>query len=173
MFAASQKIDDISWFALLDFFMRNLPVVIFIEESEDLSQVFRLLLQELICNVELCPFNLLIVVQIISLQQFLFDLISIELFQMFRISRSFNISHTFLNHLQHWIIQSIPDLGVRNSESSLRSALRPYSLNSLYSLFPWYSGQVLKFFISFSVMIPSLSLSIILKNDFVKFSSSK
>jgi hypothetical protein len=101
MFAASQKIDDISWFALLDFFMRNLPVVIFIEESEDLSQVFRLLLQELICNVELCPFNLLIVVQIISLQQFLFDLISIELFQMFRISRSFNISHTFLNHLQH------------------------------------------------------------------------
>lgn len=65
--------------------------------------------------------------------------------------------------------ENLPALGVRNSESSLRSALLPYYLNSLISFLPSYSGHALNSFISLRVMTPSSSLSMILRKDLVKF----
>lgn len=90
---------------------------------------------------------------------------------MFRAGGSFDVSSTFLDHLEDYIRRKLPALGVRNSESSLRSALLPYSLNSRVNFLPSYSGQVLNSFISLLVMMPSLSLSMIRRKDLLKFSS--
>jgi hypothetical protein len=46
--------------------MGNLPIVIFVEESENLSKIFGLFFEELISDVKLSPFDFFIVVQIIG-----------------------------------------------------------------------------------------------------------
>lgn len=147
------------------------PIVVFVEETENGSEVLGLLLQKLVEDVELGPHNFFVTVKIISLKELFFDFCLVEVLQMFGVGGSLDVSCTFLDHLEHYIKRPLPNLGVRNSESSLRSALLPYSLNSFMSFFPSYSGQALKSFISLRVMIPSSSLSIILRKDFVKFSS--
>lgn len=42
--------------------MFNDPVVVFVEESEDLPQVLRLFFEELVEYVELCPLDLIVFV---------------------------------------------------------------------------------------------------------------
>ena len=69
--------------AFLDFFVLDDPVVIFVKESEDLSQVLWLLLEELIEDVVFGPFYFLIIIKIISFEKLLLDFDFVELFQMF------------------------------------------------------------------------------------------
>lgn len=149
--------------------MFDFPVVIFVEESEDLSEVLRLFLEQLVENVEFSPFDFVILVKVIGFQKNSLELRLLEAFQVLGVGRSFNVTSAFLHHLQDFIEETLPVLGVRNSESSLRSALLPYYLNSLVSFLPSYSGQVLNSFISLRVMMPSSSLSMILRKDLVKF----
>jgi hypothetical protein len=155
-----------SGLALLNLLMLDLPVVVLIEKPENLSQVFGLLLEELREDVELGPLDLIILVQIESLKKLLLDLLTVEVLQVLRVSGTLDISGALLHHLQNCIGCALPSLG---SESSLRSALLPYSLNSLANFFPSYSGQALNSFISLAVMIPSSSLSMILRKDLLKF----
>ena len=168
-FSSSEEIDDMSGLALLNLLMLDLPVVVLIEKPENLSQVLGLLLEELREDVELGPLDLIILVQIESLKKLLLDLLTVEVLEVLRVSRTLDISSAFLHHFQNCIEWALPSLGLRNSESSLRSALLPYSLNSLANFFPSYSGQALNSFISLVVMIPSSSLSMILRKDLLKF----
>ena len=55
------------WFALHDFFMFDNPVVVLIEESENLSEVFAGFLEEVVEDVVFSPFNALVVVKVICL----------------------------------------------------------------------------------------------------------
>ena len=66
------------WFRFLDFFVLNFPVVVLIEKSEDLSDVLGLFLQKLVEDVEFSPFNLLIVVKIIGLQEYFLDFLPVQ-----------------------------------------------------------------------------------------------
>lgn len=168
-FSSSKEIDDMSGLALLDLLVFDLPVVVLIEKPEDLSQVFGLLLEELGEDVELGPLDLIIFVQIEGLEKFLLDLLAVEVLEVLGVSGGLDISSAFLHHFQNCIVSGLPSLGLRNSESSLRSALLPYSLNSLVNFFPSYSGQALNSFISLVVMMPSSSLSMILRKDLLKF----
>jgi hypothetical protein len=122
-------------------------------------------------DVVLGPLDLLVPVEVVGLQELLLDLCLVEVLQMLGVGGSLDVSCAFLHHLEHYLKRALPILGVRNSESSLRSARLPYSLNSFMSFLPSYSGQALKSFISLRVMMPSSSLSMILRKDLVKFSS--
>jgi hypothetical protein len=113
------------WLGFLDFFVLDDPVVVLIEEAEDLSQVLGLLLEELVEYVVLRPFDLVVVVQIVGFQQFFLDLSSVEVLQVLGLARSFDIASALFHHFQNCIELWLPDLGVRKLESSLRSALRP------------------------------------------------
>ena len=62
--------------------MLNYPVVVFVEESEDLSQVLWLFLQELIEDIILGPFYFLVIIKIISFKKLLFKFDFVELFQV-------------------------------------------------------------------------------------------
>lgn len=89
-----------SGLALLDFLMFDLPVVVLVEESEDLSEVLRLLLEELVEDVEFSPSDLVIVVQIISLQQLLFDFLAVQVLQVIGVDDSVDVANALLDHLQ-------------------------------------------------------------------------
>lgn len=71
-----------SGLALLDLLVLDLPVVVLVKESEDLPEVLGLLLQELIEDVELCPLDLVVVVQVISFKESLFDFFTIEVLEV-------------------------------------------------------------------------------------------
>ena len=58
-------------FTLLDFFMLDDPVVVLVEEPEDLPEIFGLFLQQVVEDVVLSPLDLLIIVKIISLEKLL------------------------------------------------------------------------------------------------------
>ncbi len=90
-----------SGFGLLNLLMFNFPVVILIEEAEDLTEVLRLLLQQLCEDVKLSPLNLAILVQIKGLQQLLLDLLTVQVLQVVGVSGSFNVTSALLHHLQH------------------------------------------------------------------------
>lgn len=155
----------------LEFLVGDFPVVVLVEEAEDLSEVFGLFLEELSGDMEFSPFDFVVVIEIEGFKEFLLNFFTVEVLQVVGVGGSFNVSNAFLDHVEDCIDSSVPILGVRNSESSLRSARRPYSRNSLASFFPLYSGQMLNSFISLAVTIPSSSLSMILRKDLVKFSS--
>jgi len=97
-FAASQEIDEIFRFASLEFLMFDSPVMVLVEESEDLSQVLGLLLKELIENVEFSPFNLIIIIQIVGFQKFLLNLSFVEILKVLWVDSSFDLSLAFFNH---------------------------------------------------------------------------
>lgn len=65
--------------------MFNDPVVVLIEESEYLSQVLRLFFLELVEDIVLCPFDLLIIIKVISFKKFLLKFDFVELFKVFRV----------------------------------------------------------------------------------------
>lgn len=99
-FSCSQEIDQVRRFRFLNFFVLDFPIMVFVEESEDLSEILRLLLEQLIEDVEFRPFDLLIVVQIIGLQKLSFELSFLETLEVLRVGSSFKVASTFLNHLQ-------------------------------------------------------------------------
>ena len=131
------------------------PVVVLVEEPEDLPEVFGLLLQQVVEDIELSPLDFLVIVKIISTQKLLLDLSLVQVLEVVGVGGVLDVSGAFLDHLEHCIELPLPALGVRNVESSLRSAFLPYSLNSFMSFLPSYSGQALKAFISLSVRTPS------------------
>jgi hypothetical protein len=90
----------VSGLALLDFLVLDLPVVILIEESEDLPEVLGLLLQELVEDVVLRPLDLVVVVQVVRLQQGLLNLLPVQVLYVVGVGRTLNVSNAFLNHLQ-------------------------------------------------------------------------
>lgn len=101
-FTASQEIDEIFGFAFLELFVFDSPVVVLVEESENLSQVLGLLLKELVENVEFSPLDLIIIVQIVCLQKFLFNLSFVEVLKMFGVDGSLDLSFAFLNHFKDY-----------------------------------------------------------------------
>ena len=171
MLSCTQEFNDGFGFGLLNLFVLDFPVVVFVEKPEDSCKVLGLLLEEMVENVEFCPLNLLVVVQVVGLQEFFFDLAFLEVLEVLGVGGSLDVSNAFLHHFHNYMESSLLILGFKNSDSSLRSALLPYSLNSLASFLPSYCGQALNSFISLSVSIPSSSLSMILRKDLVKFSS--
>jgi len=79
----------------------NFPVVVLVEEPEDLSEILRLLLAlevDVVENVILSPFDFVVIVQIEGLQKFLLNFFSVEVLQMFRVGSSVNVSFAPLNH---------------------------------------------------------------------------
>lgn len=80
--------------------MLDLPVVVLIEEPEDLPEVLGLLLEELVEDVELSPLDLVIIVEVIGLKQLLLDLLLVEVLQVFWVGGGFDVSNTLLHHLQ-------------------------------------------------------------------------
>ena len=90
-----------SGLAFLNLLMLDFPVVVLIEETEDLSEILRLLLKELVEDVVFSPSDLVIVVQIISLEELLLDLFLVQVLKVVRISGSFDVANTLLHHLQH------------------------------------------------------------------------
>lgn len=81
--------------------MLNDPVVIFVEESEDLSEVFGLFGQQLVEDIVLSPLDLLIVIKIIGFKELLLDLNFVQVLEMFGIGGLFDVSSALLNHLEH------------------------------------------------------------------------
>lgn len=110
--------------------------MIFIKKSENLSEVLRLFLEELVEDVKLRPFDLIIIVKVIGLQKDLFDLFAIQILEILWVDYFVDISCTFLDHLEDWIYLILPEAGSKALESSLRSAFLPYSLNYLVNLLP-------------------------------------
>ena len=72
-FTAAQESYQLLWFTFLNLLVLDDPIVIFIKESENLSEVLWLLLQELIEDVVLSPFDLFVIVKIICLKKLLFN----------------------------------------------------------------------------------------------------
>lgn len=89
-----------SGLALLDLLMLDLPIVILIEEPENLPQVLRLLLEQLAEDVELGPLDLIILVQIKGLQKFFFDLLAVEALEVVGVGGGVDVSGALLNHLE-------------------------------------------------------------------------
>lgn len=90
-----------SGLALLNLLMLNLPVVILIKEPENLTEVLRLLLEQLAEDVELSPLDLVILVQIKGLEQFLLDLLTVQVLEVVGVGGGLDVSSTLLHHLQH------------------------------------------------------------------------
>ena len=80
--------------------MLNDPVVIFVEESEDRSQVLGLLFEEMVEDVVFSPFDFLVTVQVVGFKQFFLDFGLLEIFEVLRIGGSLDVAGTFLNHLE-------------------------------------------------------------------------
>lgn len=99
-FSRSQEVNKRPGFALLKLLMLDLPVVILIEEPEDLPEVLGLLLEELVEDVELSPLDLVIIVEVIGLKQLLLDLLLVEVLQVFWVGGGVDLSNTLLHHLQ-------------------------------------------------------------------------
>ena len=81
--------------------MFNFPIVVLIEESEDLPEVLGLLLAlevDLVEDVVFSPFYLVVVVQIISLQKLSLNFLPVQIFQMLGVGGSVNASLASLNH---------------------------------------------------------------------------
>jgi len=79
----------------------NSPVVIFVKESENLSEIFGLLLSlemDMVENVEFSPSDFVIIVQIIGLQKLFFNLFSVKIFQVIRVGSSINVSLASFDH---------------------------------------------------------------------------
>ena len=116
--------------------MLNHPIVALIEKAEDFSQLTVGLAEELVKDIELCPLNLVVIVKVICLQKLLLDLIAAEFAQVIGVGGLVDILNTALDHFKHYVMLPVPIFGVKNSDNSLRSALRPYSLNYFWSFFP-------------------------------------
>lgn len=84
--------------------MLDHPVVVLVEETENGSEVLRLLLHEVVKDVVLSPLDLFIAIKIIGLQKFLFDLSFVKVLQMIGIGSSLDVSCTFFYHLEHYVI---------------------------------------------------------------------
>lgn len=80
--------------------MLDLPVVVLIEEPEDLPEVLGLLLEELVEDVELSPLDLVIIVQVVGLQQLLLDLLAVQVLEVLWVDGSFDVPNALLHHLQ-------------------------------------------------------------------------
>ncbi len=81
--------------------MFNFPIVVLIEESEDLPEVLGLLLAlevDLVEDVVFSPFYLVVVVQIISLQKLSLNFLSVQIFQMLGVGGSVNASLASFDH---------------------------------------------------------------------------
>lgn len=99
-FSCSQEVNQMFGLRLLDFLVFDFPVMVFVEESEDLPEVLRLLFQELVENVEFSPFDFLVVVQIIGFQELLLQLGLLEVLEVFGVAGSLNVARAFLDHLE-------------------------------------------------------------------------
>lgn len=77
------------------------PVVVFVEESEDLSEVLGLLLHQLVEDVELGPLDGLVVVEIVSSQQGFLDFDLVEVLDVLRVGGLLDVAGAFLDHLDH------------------------------------------------------------------------
>ena len=100
-FATSKESHQLLGLAFLNFFVFDHPVMVLIEKSEDLSQVFGLLLQEMVEDVELSPFYFFVIVKIISLKQLLLEFCLVEVFKVVWVGSLFDIASTFFNHFEN------------------------------------------------------------------------
>ena len=99
-FSSSKEIDDMPGLALLDLLVLDLPVVVLIEEPENLTKVLGLLLQQLAEDVELRPLDLVVLVQIEGLQKFLLDLLAVEVLEVFGVGGGVDVASALLDHLE-------------------------------------------------------------------------
>lgn len=103
MLSCTQEFNDGFGFGLLNLFVLDFPVVVFVEKPEDSSKVLGLLLEEMVENVEFCPLNLLVVVQVVGLQEFFFDLAFLEVLEVLGIGGSLDVSNAFLHHFHNYM----------------------------------------------------------------------
>ena len=113
-FSTAQEINERPGFALLKLLMLDLPVVILVEEPEDLPEVLGLLLEELVEDVELSPLDLVIIVEVIGLKQLLLHLLTVEVLEVLGVDGGLDVSNALLHHLQDCIKEGLPSLGLRN-----------------------------------------------------------
>lgn len=113
-FSRAQEIDERPGLALLKLLVLDLPVVILVEEPEDLPEVLGLLLEELVEDVELGPLDLVIIVEVVGLEQLLLDLLAVEVLEVFWVDGGLDVSDALLHHLQDYIRRALPSLGLRN-----------------------------------------------------------
>ncbi len=81
--------------------MLDFPIVVLVEKVEDFSKVLGLFLAlevDLVEDVELSPFDLVIVVEIVGLQKFSLDFLSVEVLQVVGVGSSLNASLASLDH---------------------------------------------------------------------------
>ena len=84
----------------LNFLMLNHPVVVLVEESEDLAEVLWLLLHQGVEDIVFSPLDLLVVIKIIGLKKFLLDLGFVEVLKVFWVGCSLDVSSAFLDHFK-------------------------------------------------------------------------
>lgn len=87
--------------ALLDLLVLDLPVVVLIEEPEDLPEVLGLLLEELVEDVELCPLDLVVVIEVIGFQKSFLHLFTVEVLEVIGVGGLLDVTHALLHHFQH------------------------------------------------------------------------
>lgn len=99
--AASQEGHQLLGFALLDFLVLDDPVVVLVEESEDLPQVLGLLLEEVIEDVEFGPLDFVVVVKVVGLKEFLLEFCLVEIFEVVGIGSLFDVPCALFDHLEN------------------------------------------------------------------------
>ena len=109
-----EEVDERPGLALLELLVLDLPVVVLIEEPEDLPEVLGLLLEELVEDVELGPLDLVIIVEVVGLQQLLLHLLAVQALQVLGVGRSLDVSHALLHHLQDWVKSRLTEFGVED-----------------------------------------------------------
>jgi hypothetical protein len=84
----------------LEFLVGDFPVVVLVEEAEDLSEVFGLVLEELSGNMEFSPFDFVVVIEIECFKEFLLNFFTVKVLKMVRVGGSFNVADAFLDHVK-------------------------------------------------------------------------
>ncbi len=85
----------------LEFLVGDFPVVVLVEEAEDLSEVLGLVLEELSGDVEFSPFDFVVIVEIEGFKEFLLDFFTIEVLEVVGVGGSFNVSDALLDHVEN------------------------------------------------------------------------
>lgn len=99
--AASQEVHQLFGSALLDFLVLDDPVVVLVKESEDLSQILRLLLEEVVEDVEFGPLDFIVVVKVVGLKKFLLEFCLVEIFEVVWVGGLFDVPCALFNHFEN------------------------------------------------------------------------
>ena len=77
--SSSQESQEVFGLSGEEFFLFDDPVVVLIEESEDLSEVLRLFFHLLIEDIVFSPLNFAVLIQVVSSKEFSLDFCLVEL----------------------------------------------------------------------------------------------